>query len=192
MLERVQEELRERTVEVAIEPENGVLRLPEQLLFESAAATLRPRGEQVLRELAGVLVSLLPCYSAAPPAAEHECPSEARPLLEAVLIEGHTDDRPIDTAQIQDNWTLAALRGANTFKTLIRFEPELDRLKNDRGQALIGVGSYEARRPVSTLDTPEARRLNRRIDLRFIVAAPSATALTTMQRRLLKTGRPSP
>jgi flagellar motor protein MotB len=61
MLAAVQSLLRERRVEVSLDPENGILRLPESLLFDSARAVLRPEGARALRELAAVL----PCAAGA-------------------------------------------------------------------------------------------------------------------------------
>ncbi|HMR30257.1 MAG TPA: hypothetical protein PKA13_05230 [Geminicoccaceae bacterium] len=183
MLQRVRDLLAQRAVEVSIEPENGILRLPEALLFESGAAALREEGERALREVASALARSLPCYSQAPPATQLDCRLGARPILEAVLIEGHTDSRPFSGGGV-DNWTLAALRGVNTFKALVRYEPSLDLLRNARGEALLGVSSYEARRPVATEPGPDAQRLNRRIDLRFLVAAPAGEELERLDEAL--------
>lgn len=182
MLQRLQDLLRQRDVQISLDPENGILRLPEGLLFESGASALREEGERALREVAFALARSLPCYSRAPVAAQADC-KEATPLLETVLIEGHTDDRPFAGGAV-DNWTLAALRGVNTFKALIRYEPSLDLLRNARGEALLGVSSYEARRPVTRDPSAEAQRLNRRIDLRFVVAAPASDELARLRGRL--------
>ena len=100
-----------------------------------------------------------------------------------MLIEGHTDNRPVSGGTFADNWALAAQRGANTFKALVRYEPSLELLRNPDGESLLGVSSYESRRPVVAEDTPEARRLNRRIDVRFVVAAPSSEELADLRRR---------
>lgn len=183
MLQRVHDLLAQRAVEVSIEPENGILRLPEALLFESGASALRAEGERALREVAEALARSLPCYSQAPPASQLDCRQGSRPILEAVLIEGHTDSRPFAGGGV-DNWTLAALRGVNTFKALVRYEPSLDLLRNARGEALLGVSSYEARRPVASEASPEGQRLNRRIDLRFLVAAPQGEELERLREAL--------
>lgn len=183
MLQRLQDLLRQRDVQISLDPENGILRLPEGLLFESGASGLREEGERALREVAFALARSLPCYSQAPAAAQADCARGAAPLLEAVLIEGHTDERPFAGGAV-DNWTLAALRGVNTFKALIRYEPSLDLLRNARGEALLGVSSYEARRPVTRDPSAEAQRLNRRIDLRFVVAAPASDELARLRGRL--------
>jgi chemotaxis protein MotB len=184
MLATVLSLLREREVEVSLDPENGILRLPESLLFDTGEAVLRPQGVRALRELAAVLALTLPCYSRAPAIQQSDCPIAAKPLLEAVLVEGHTDDRPIRTSTFADNWQLASARAINTFKALLTYEPSLSALLNDRGEALLGVSNYEAQRPASHGLTPEDRRLNRRIDLRFLIAAPSEAQLDQIRARM--------
>jgi flagellar motor protein MotB len=184
MLAAVQSLLREREVEVSLDPENGILRLPESLLFDSARAVLRPEGARALRELAAVLARSLPCYSRAPQVQQSDCPIAPKPLLEAVLVEGHTDTVPINTSEFADNWQLASARAVNTYKALLGYESSLAQLKNARGEDLLGVSAYEAHRPVSLEPTADGRRLNRRIDLRFLIAAPRAEELTTIRQRV--------
>jgi chemotaxis protein MotB len=184
MLATVLSLLREREVDVILDPENGVLRLPESLLFDTGEAVLQPRGVRALRELAAVLALTLPCYSRAPASQQIDCPIASKPLLEAVLVEGHTDDRPISTSTFADNWQLASARAINTYKALLAYEPSLSVLLNERGEALLGVSNYEAQRPVSLGPTPEDRRLNRRIDLRFLIAAPSEAQLDRIRAQM--------
>jgi chemotaxis protein MotB len=184
MLATVLDSLREREVEVVLDPENGIVRLPEALLFDTGEAILQPRGVRALRELAAVLALILPCYSRAPASQQIDCPIRPKPLLEAVLVEGHTDDRPISTSTFADNWALASSRAINTYKALLTYEPSLSALLNARGEALLGVSNYEAQRPVSLAPTPQDRRLNRRIDLRFLIAAPSEDQLDAIRARV--------
>ena len=116
-------------------------------------------------------------------ASRADCPIAPKPLLEAVLVEGHTDNVPISTPEFEDNWQLASARAINTYKALLELRAEPRRsCKNARGEDLLGVSGYEAHRPVSlAADAPTGRRLNRRIDLRFLIAAPSAEELTTLR-----------
>ncbi|HEX5794559.1 MAG TPA: hypothetical protein VFY19_01870 [Geminicoccaceae bacterium] len=186
MLAAVQSLLRERRVEVSLDPANGILRLPESLLFDSARAVLRPEGARALRELAAVLARSLPCYSRAPPVQQADCPLPAKPLLEAVLVEGHTDTVPINTSEFADNWQLASARAINTYKALLGYESSLAQLKNARGEDLLGVSAYEAHRPVAPEATTDGQRLNRRIDLRFLIAAPSVEEVTAIRARVAK------
>jgi flagellar motor protein MotB len=182
LLEGLALDLGERAVPVVLDARNRVLRLPESLLFDSGSAALRPEGERALRELAATLATALPCHSRAPPGAQARCgEGGARPLLEAVLIEGHTDDVPLRGGGFGDNWQLSAARGVSTFKALTAAAPGLEDLENTRGEALLGVAGYEARRPVAAGSAPETRRLNRRIDLRFIVAAPGEPELAGLR-----------
>jgi chemotaxis protein MotB len=184
MLATVQTLLRDRQVQVSLDPKAGVLRLPEELLFDSAKAVFRPEGWRVLRELAAVLARILPCYSQAPQAQQIDCPVEPQALLEAVLVEGHTDDVPIKTTEFADNWDLASTRAINTYAALMAFQPSLGDLQNASNEDLLGVSGYEAHRPVSLEPTPAGRHLNRRIDLRFLLAAPSPNEIAEIQRQV--------
>lgn len=186
MLQNIVSLLARRDVQVVLSPEEGILRLPEELLFDSGSAVLRGEGERALRELATVLARVLPCYAVAPPPAQADCAEAPQPILEAVLVEGHTDDVPVHGGPFRDNWELSAARGVNTYKALVEFQPALDLLRNGRGEALLGVAAYEARRPVVRDTTPEARRRNRRIDLRFLLAAPSEAELAAIRAQLAR------
>ncbi|MFZ2156467.1 MAG: hypothetical protein WAV72_10140, partial [Bradyrhizobium sp.] len=75
--------------------ENGVLRLPEQLLFVRGEFKLRDRGRDALGKLASVLSDLLPCYAKSEFISPSSCPPSKGGRLEAVFIEGHTDNVPI-------------------------------------------------------------------------------------------------
>jgi flagellar motor protein MotB len=189
MVATIQAQLRDRRVEVSLDPEAGVLRLPEELLFDSAEAVFRPEGRRALQELAEVLARILPCYSVSR-IEPVDCPSAPQTLLKAVLIEGHTDDVPISTSDFADNWDLASTRAINTYKALMAFQPSLGDLQNGSGEDLLGVSGYEAHRPASLEPTPAGRRLNRRIDLRFLIAAPSQQDLTEIQRQVRRNRSP--
>lgn len=173
LLRDVAAELEQRGVRVYLDEANGTLRLPEELLFPSGEAEPTEAGLEALRQLAATLARLLPCYARTPPELAG-CGGE--PRLEAVFIEGHTDDRPIHTPRFADNWALSAARALSTYRALVTAEPLLDRLLSVTGQPLLGVSAYEARRPVAGNDDEAGRRLNRRIDLRFLLAAPEAAA----------------
>ena len=93
--------------------------------------------------------------------------------MEALLIEGHTDNVPLrDTSRFRDNWELSAARAIATYEELAVRSPPVAGARNDRGQTLIGVGGYGEKRDVASNNTDEGRRANRRIDLRFLMAAP--------------------
>ncbi len=181
MLGEIEKQLEGQGVRVLIDVKNGIVRLPEALLFDSGKATFRPEGQRIIRELAIVLAKILPCYAVSPmDEMPVECGnSDKKARLEAIFIEGHTDDQPIHNAQFEDNWSLSVARALNTYRSLVDSAPTLDRLQNPQRQALISVSAYEARRPVTT---SENKKHNRRIDLRFLMASPSITLVQHAQQ----------
>lgn len=78
-----------RGVSVSIDPESGILRLPEDLLFKTSEATIRLENLPRVQTLAEVLADILPCYVEGGDSAK--CPTGVIPILETVLVEGHTD-----------------------------------------------------------------------------------------------------
>lgn len=74
-----------------------------------------------------------------------------------IAIEGHTDDRPIATAEFPSNWHLSAQRALSVTQELLRDEL----VKDDR---LLVVG-YGDTRPFEANDTEEGRSRNRRVEI---------------------------
>jgi flagellar motor protein MotB len=177
LLTSTQRMMHERNVAVSIDPETGILRLPADSLFATGSATLEPRARAVVRSLADVLVTILPCGTGVGPIAA--C-SKAGSLLETVLVEGHTDRQRfegLDTSASQDrNDRLSADRALAVFLELRRAQPDLDRMLNAASQPLIGVSGYGERRPrADAACSAEANcPANRRIDLRFVLSPPAS------------------
>ena len=155
---------------------------PESILFPSGAAELNEEGRNALSILASVLAETIPCYAAdAPP----YCPEDLRGEIETIFIEGHTDNVPINTPRYPDNWTLSTARAIRTYQVLTEESPSLDRYRNRYGRPLFTVSGYADRRPVASNDTEDGRRLNRRIDLRFVMVSPQTPEIVrTIQERL--------
>jgi chemotaxis protein MotB len=159
LLQRIRQELETRGVQVETIQDRGVLRLPQDMLFDPGSATLRPRGDEALRQLADVLR-----FTIALP--------QFQERLESIYIEGHTDNIPIRTANFRDNLSLSAARAMNTYQALIRYVPELESISNNQKQALFGISGYGELRAIGDNDSVTGRELNRRIDFRFVLAAP--------------------
>jgi flagellar motor protein MotB len=177
LLSSLERSLKSQGVEVSIDEDHGLLHIPEDILFASGSAALPPQGGASLNILADQLAKLLPCYSGARDAlAPAECHESFRPgRLEAVFIEGHTDNVPMPPrGGIQDNWDLSTKRAVATFKHLINRAPQLNAFTNQEGSPLFGVSGYGESRPRNFHATPTADPQNRRIDLRFLLAAPRA------------------
>jgi len=104
------------------------------ILFPSGVATLSPSAELVLEQLAATLA----------------------PFPNPIRVEGHTDNRPINTRAFPSNWELSAARAASVVHLFTRAGLRPERL------AVIGLGEY---RPIETNDTPEGRNKNRRVVL---------------------------
>lgn len=73
-----------------------------------------------------------------------------------IIIEGHTDDRPINTAEFRSNWELSAARAASFVLYL-----EANGVDSKR----LSVHGYGPNRPIAPNDSPDNRARNRRIDI---------------------------
>ena len=115
-----------------------------EIFFESGSADIGAQGRDQLDVLATTLILLLP-----------EIPKD----LDWVLrIDGHTDDRPINSPQFPSNWELSTARAVSVLKYLASRGIPADRL------AAAGFGEF---RPIDTSGTEEGRRKNRRIEIKF-------------------------
>jgi flagellar motor protein MotB len=178
ILEQLQKTLKEHGVDVIIDRQDGVLRLPDSILFDSGQAVLKPQGREAVEHLAQALSDVLPCYSDGVPKST-SCPkSEHR--IESVYVEGHTDtDHYAGAGGLKDNWDLSVVRATNTYRALIDFHPPLTQLcavKGSRCDPILSVSGYGPQRPVpgSSGTDFERKARNRRIDLRLIMITPDS------------------
>jgi chemotaxis protein MotB len=136
---QVQESLRDLTnfqdIKMMITARGLVIHLPEFLFFATGEAQIRPEAEPLLDRLAAVL----------------------RKIPNQVAVEGHTDNRPINTPQFPSNWELSVHRATS----LLRYLVEKDHLDPARFAAA-GYGEYA---PLASNDDEAGRRLNRRVDI---------------------------
>lgn len=184
MLEYIKQTMLERGIKVKIDTENGILRLPEELLFDRGEFELKGQGQEALETLADVLASILPCYAMTASAPIESCPPNPGGRLEAIFIEGHTDDLPVRGRMpngIENNWQLSTARAIATFDALVGRSPLLDKIQSYKGQALLGVSGYADKRPADVAKTEDARDKNRRIDLRFLMAIPTSEELNKIK-----------
>lgn len=190
VVEQVYQSLKEQGVTVLIDSDNGILRLPESILFPKGHAELSSGGKVAVAKLAKALDQVLPCYASQPDGTTPaECPPSAFGL-EALLIEGHTDS---DGSE-EMNWRLSMERSLHTYQVMTREFPALGSLcsrqaRQDQGKPnslypLMSVAGYGLKRPVAPNDTEENKQRNRRIDIRFIMTPPSAQAVNTARTLL--------
>lgn len=84
-----------------------------------------------------------------------------------IVIEGHTDNTPINTAQFPSNWELSAYRAINVLKFM------LDNFKIPPSSAYYtGYGEYK---PIASNDTREGRAKNRRVEIFLRKNSPDNT-----------------
>src|SRR3546814_8439471 len=78
---------KDRGRQVEIDTKTGVLRLPDDVLFDKGQWELTERGQAAISKVASAMVEVLPCYTAS-----DLCEGERSPhLIDAVFVEGHTD-----------------------------------------------------------------------------------------------------
>lgn len=186
MLDEIQARLKERGIRVEVDHDHGVLRLTESAIsFGSGKAELAADELVKLEHIGAVLMEVLPCYAADAP---ETCDQEASGKLEAVFVEGHTDNMPFSGGRYRDNWDLSAQRAMHTYREVAGFEPAMPHLRNTLGQPLFSVSGYGEGRPVVRYMEPTPEPRNRRIDLRFIMAPPPEAVELRPVRELRERG----
>lgn len=139
------------SVDVSRSERGVVLRARDHILFGSAEATLGAEGQPVLDAVAELMQSF---------------PGQ-------LAVEGHSDDRPIESAVFPSNWELSGARAAAVLRNLLRAGVERRRLH---------VAGYADTSPIASNDTEEGRAQNRRVEFVFEHAAPHDLP-TSAQRR---------
>ena len=115
-----------------------------ELFFDAGAAALRSEGRAELDKLATALLDL-----------DKQIPQEIPWVLR---VDGHTDVRPIASAQFPSNWELSAARAISVVQYLIG--------KSVSPQRLVAAGFGEFQ-PLDTSLNDDAYRRNRRIELKL-------------------------
>src|SRR3979411_3084497 len=115
-----------------------------EVFFDAGQAILKPEGRAELDKLASALAEL-----------EKQIPTEIAWVLR---VDGHTDIRPIASAQFPSNWELSAARAISVVQYLIS--------KGISPQRLVAAGFGEFQ-PLDPGRGEEAYRRNRRIELKL-------------------------
>ncbi|MEB3101890.1 flagellar motor protein MotB [Ferviditalea candida] len=113
-----------------------VLKISDNALFPSGSANVKPEAQKLASNIS-VLLEQYPQYE--------------------VIVSGHTDNRPIHTAEFESNWDLSTARALNFMKILIQ-DNNLDKKRF----SAVGYGEF---RPVESNDTEEGRAKNRRVEV---------------------------
>lgn len=119
-----------------------VITIPDQVLFNSGEAAIRPEALPFLQGLAEAMVE----------------------LNRHVRVEGHTDNVPIRTAAFPSNWELSATRAV----IVVRVLSELYGVPVAHLAAL----GYADSRPLTANLNPEQRAKNRRVEVIILEEKP--------------------
>jgi chemotaxis protein MotB len=128
-------EIAQGDVEVETEGRTITVRISESASFSSGSATVNANFLPIMSALGTAL----------------------RRIRGSVGIEGHTDNVPINTAQIRSNWDLSAKRALSVAHAL------LDQQGLDETRLVIS--GYADSRPRKSNDTREGRAANRRVEI---------------------------
>lgn len=189
LLTSLEQSLRDRNIRVTLDSRSGILRLSGDLLFETGQFVLKPEARQTVSVLAEVMSRILGCYAEGAP--RDGCDADSRPILESVLVEGHTDRQPYrnatGTVSSQDlNDRLSTDRALTVFKELRQFQAGLDALRNGEQQPLLAFSGYGQRRPLAdAMGATEADyQRNRRIDLRFVLSSRTSDEVNRLRQQI--------
>ena len=115
-----------------------------EVLFARGQASIGAAGEEQLSQLATTLAEITA-----------ELPSDINWVLQ---VDGHTDDVPITAGRFADNWDLSTERALSVVRFLAQNGVPSSRL------AATGYGEFQ---PLDAGDNEDARRRNRRIELKI-------------------------
>lgn len=119
-----------------------VITIPDQVLFNSGEAAVRPEALPFLQGLSQAMIE----------------------LNRHVRVEGHTDNVPIRTALFPSNWELSATRAVIVVRVL-------SELYSVPAEHLAALGYADSRPLVENL-TPDQRAKNRRVEVVILEHAP--------------------
>ena len=115
-----------------------------EVLFAQGQANIGSDGQEQLAKLAVALADIA-----------DKIPSDINWVLQ---VDGHTDDVPIRAGRYADNWDLSTERALSVVRYLNQQGLPANRL------AAAGYGEYQ---PLDSADSDDARRKNRRIELKI-------------------------
>lgn len=129
-----------------------VITVNGQLFFKSGSAILRKESFPLLDSITSVI---------------EEFPYKLN-------VEGHTDNALIRTSKFESNWELSAGRAISAVKYIL----SSGKIEAEK----LGASGYAETRPIAQNDTPEGRRINRRIEFVFYKDDMDIKEFTDFQR----------
>lgn len=135
LAQALQDDLEQNRLQLIDDPRGLVIAIPEAGAFGDGAAELSSDARAIIGRLGTVLAT----------------------LPNAVRVEGHTDNRPIQTERYRSNWELSTSRATE----VVAFLVSARYVSADR----LSVAGYAEHRPRGDNDTVAGRASNRRVDI---------------------------
>jgi chemotaxis protein MotB len=171
ILENIKGLLKKEGIDVIVVRDEGILRLPEKLLFGPSSWDIR--NTTAIRSLGNALNQVLPCYTTTTSVPERpEGCLKTKARIEAIFIEGHADFTHFRDLAIPNTPTPGEPRQLSSNQS-----------SSNTNQDVRPTASDIARR---TSEEVYKQRL-RRIDLRILMATPRSEAAIKMQEELERT-----
>ena len=137
-------------VQLQLEARGLVMNVVSGVLFPTASATLTSRGQALLKSLETVFAS----------------------FDNQLVVEGHTDPRPISSSVFPSNWELSTARATAVLRDLLT-----DGIRDTR----MSAAGYADTRPRASNATEAGMARNRRVDIVVLAvprtSVPTATAV---------------
>jgi len=122
-------------LETTLNSHQLLITFSDSALFDPASADMKPESVTLARAI-GEMLSQYPEYE--------------------IMVSGHTDNLPINTARFPSNWELSSSRALNFMKILLESDIDEARVSST------GRGEFH---PIADNDTPEGRAANRRVEV---------------------------
>ena len=129
----LKEGIEDKDIEIKIDKTVVFINLSDKMLYHSGSSIITPRASEVLGKIAQIVAS--------------------RPSLE-VMVEGYTDNMPINNNCVTDNWDLSVKRATSVVRVL-----QKDYAIDPNRLIAAGRGEYNT---LTSNDTSEGRSQNRR------------------------------
>ncbi|MBA3648286.1 MAG: flagellar motor protein MotB [Chitinophagales bacterium] len=130
------QDVNDTDVQIKVEGSAVLISISDKMLFKTGKYDITPEAKQVLGKVARVL--------------------NAQPNVQ-FMVEGNTDNKPIKTPFIKDNWDLSVLRSSSVARSL-----QNDYHVDPSRIIAAGRGEYH---PLSSNDTESGRQTNRRTSI---------------------------
>jgi chemotaxis protein MotB len=155
LAEALKEQINRGEVEIETSGRKIIIRIREKGSFPSGSAELAPGYQHVMEEVRAVLAT--------------------KPGT--ILVQGHTDDLPINTSRFRSNWELSSARAVSVVHELLK-GGQLDAKRFE-------VSGKAETAPLVNSKSAEARARNRRVEI--IIMQALENELTDEDKALLQT-----